>query len=231
MKINADEKQTFDFLKQENKFWSVGKDEVFKSSVANYYSFDILPAAKVATRLIKNRAWETESLKMARDSLREAGRFNRRKIVAEIQDYEAHIAMIEKKLDVLRKTKPNQLLAFRDLYAGTDSHFNDLSYAMMNIQDLKSGLISRHGLKEIEEEDYEFLSSDVTDEENYLERLESKYNRKIGILHCCFIALWVGGVAFINNSEMSFLGCLTTVIMYFLAPHILRQYIKPTRPK
>lgn len=225
MKISAEDKAIKELVSEENKFWIVDKDEVFKTSIAEYFGIEALTPSKVATRLLGHR----KSVKTCIEEVKAYlvnGEYPRRDGEAEIKDYEHQLAMIDSKLEVVRRLKRYELIAFSDWYAGIKSPFVKSSYQITTLREFKSRLEAGK-LKEISYEEYDDLSNSEKVDKDNRSRKELDYDGKIAKFHILGFMLWIGIIAFINNNEITPASALPTIAMYFLLPSILKRYIKP----
>lgn len=225
MKISAEDKAIKELISLENKFWQVDKDEVFKTSVAKYFGIEAISPSKVATRLLGHRASVKACIEEMKTDLVN-GEYPRRVGESEIKDCEHQLAIIESKLEVIRRLKRYELIAFSDWYAGIKSPFIKSSYQITTLREFKARLEAGK-LKEISYEEYDDLSnSDKVDMDNR-SRKELDYEGKIAKFHILGFMLWIGIIAFINNNEITPASALPTIAMYFVLPSILRRFIKP----
>ncbi|MCF5518243.1 hypothetical protein GIV75_29285 [Pseudomonas sp. PA-3-5D] len=226
MKISAEDKAIKELISLENKFWQVDKDEVFSTSIAEYFGVEVLTPSKVATRLLEHKEIAQRNIKEFKEDLLKAGRFSRKNIQAKIKRYEHKLSVIESRLDMARGLKRYELIAFHDGYDEVGPHYVDSSYEINTLERFNSLLIII-GLTEVDEVTYDDLSNHEKMDENQLGRRCVDYKHKINKHMICIVLLSMGVMSFLNNNEMNIPMGGIVILMLSILPCILRRYIKP----
>ena len=226
MKISAEDKAIKELISRDNKFWQVDKNEVFKTSIAEYFGIEVLTPSKVATRLLEHKEIGQRNIKEFKEDLLKAGRFSRRNIQAKIKRYEHKLSVIQSRLDMARCLKRYELIAFHDGYDEVDPHYVNSSYEINTLERFNSLLILMN-LTEVDEETYDDLSNHEKSDENQLGRRRVDYKHKINKYMICIVLLSMGVMSFLNNNEMNIPMGGIVILMLSVLPCILRRYIKP----
>lgn len=222
---NAEDRE---FIYAKNKFWSEEPDEVFNTTVANYYGIEAVTTKKALNHLTREKALLDKELK---DWVVDAKTiFNRRTINAEIKRINALREAITASMSKVNDFDEYELVIVNNAESG-----NGKPYSVESFADFMHKITHVYKLAEITQDEYEEFKNSERHEMDKFERLEDSYHDKVGLTQILMVFCQLFPLMIIAESNPNLImeSSLTTplsIILPFwwilIQPWIIKKLIK-----